>query len=238
MKFSLLFALLSVFVIHSESVLIDCVYEVEQPFGYKCAVQNAYLITSKDDRIATEIRGLHLYGKNRDDVKFFSSYEKKVNYFPRGLTKLFKNVEKVKIYGANLKEITKDDLEQFGEKLKALWLYNNKIAVIEGDLFVFNKNLEEIHLGTNRIIHVEDGAFGGLEKLLELHLQSNPCTSGDDWADQRHKMNAVIRRVNDKCKDPSYSFLEGKNAEIKRLNEEITKLEGENQRLRQQCGRH
>lgn len=230
--FTLIF---SIFIIESQSVLIDCIYEVDPSYGYKCSVLNSYLITSKDERIITEIRGQHLNGKTRDDVKFFSSYEKKVNYFPRSLTKVYRNIERVKIYGANLREITKDDLEQFGDKLKSLWLYNNKIEVIESDLFSANKNLEEIHLGTNKIKHIQNGAFNGLEKLLELHLQSNPCTGGDDWADSRHKMLQVIRRVNDKCKDPAYSFLEGKNEEIKKLKEEISILKGENKRLRDTC---
>jgi hypothetical protein len=117
MKFLKFFLIIfSIFIINSQSVTIDCIYEIDPSYGYKCAVQNPYLITSRDDRIVTEIRGLHTSSKTRDDVKFFSSYEKKVNYFPRGLTKVFKNIERVKIYGANLKEITKDDLEQFGGK--------------------------------------------------------------------------------------------------------------------------
>lgn len=233
LKFFLIIS--SIFIVESQSVTIDCIYAVDPTYGYKCEVQNPYLITSKDDRIVTEIRGQHLNEKTRDDIKFFSSYEKKVNFFPRSLTKVFKNIERVKIYGANLREITKDDLEQFGDKLKSLWLYNNKIEVIEGDLFSFNKNLEEIHIGTNKIKHIQSGAFNSLEKLLELHLQSNPCTSGDDWAESRHKMLQVIRRVDQKCKDPAYSFLEGKNEEIKNLKEQILMLQGENKRLRDNC---
>lgn len=236
MKFLLIFFITSsIFVIKSQSVLIDCIYDIDLSYGYQCTVQNPYLVTSKDDRIINEIRGQHLMEKTRDDVKFFNSYEKKVNFFPRDLTKLFKNVERVKIYGANLREITKDDLEQFGLKLKSLWLYNNKIDVIESDTFSFNKNLEEIHIGTNKIKHIQNGAFRGLDKLLELHLQSNPCTTGDDWADSRHKMIQVIKRVNDKCKDPAYSFLEAKNEEIKTLKSKILQLQEENKRLLENC---
>ena len=51
----------------------------------------------------------------------------------------FKNIKHVWIYNAELEEITKDDLKQFGDNLRRLWLYGNQIEVIESDLFEYKE---------------------------------------------------------------------------------------------------
>jgi hypothetical protein len=191
-------ATLAVLVGGSESLVLECEFE-DDPYG--CLVQNSELITSKDIQTIFEVRGQHESGKNNNDVNFFYSHNKKVKFFPRGLTKFFRNIEKVQIYHGKLQEITKEDLKQFGDKLQELWLGYNKIRVIEGDLFEFNPNLEEIDLSDNYIVHIESGAFNGLEKLL-IWLESNPCTTGrDDYTESdRQQVLEIISEVENSCK--------------------------------------
>jgi hypothetical protein len=180
--------------------VIDCHYGGS---SYFCEVQNDPVTTSKDSRDITGVRGTHLSGKTNDDVIRFDIISNTVNYFPRGITKYFKNIRIVEIGHANLKEITKEDLKEFGDKLKKLYLLNNQIEVIEADLFIYNKNLEDISM-TNKIKHIENGAFDHLKNLNTLYLGDNPCTSGGNaYAHSRSDVITLIENVEKKCKEPS-----------------------------------
>lgn len=158
-----------------KGIEVECKYPQSSGFGYCCMVQNFELITSKDDREITAITGQHMSGKNNDDVKYFRATERKVQFFPRAVTKYFKNIETVQIESAGLREITKNDLKQFGEKLTLLWLSYNKLKVIESDLFEFNKNLGAVSFDYNEILHVGSGAFNTLNDLRDLGFRDNKC---------------------------------------------------------------
>jgi hypothetical protein len=84
----------------------NCKFEEIKTFRYLCEAQNPKLISSINNHEISEVQGQHLEGKFNDDVKFFKSNNKIVNFFPRGLTKYFKNVEEFEISYANLQIIT------------------------------------------------------------------------------------------------------------------------------------
>lgn len=215
----------------NKRIVIDCVYEENSSYGYTCKVQNTELITSKDNREITGVRGFHLDGKGNDDVKLLDNYpvNTKCFYFPRMITKFFKNIESVQLHKSALKKLSKDDLEQFGEKLKKLYMHqDNDIEVIEADLFEHNPNLEEIYLQDNKIRHIEDGTFDGLQKLKELRLHGNTCTSETDYTTDRSKLMAVIRSVERKCKDKWFII-------SKEKDERIKELEAENKKIKENC---
>jgi hypothetical protein len=137
-------------------------------------------------------------------VKYFRSFVKKVNYFPRGLTKFFKNLEIVYIYNGNLQEVSKNDLKEFGENLKKLLLDHNEIRVIEGDLFEFSPNLNDIDLRSNKIVHIDLEAFDKLDELKSLHMEKNSCTSDDKKVVYgRSEVLELIRDVEKSCKNPN-----------------------------------
>lgn len=112
MKFLIIF--LTFYFYSIESFLLDCEFGHESDLGYACRAQNENLVTSKENREITKVQGQHIWGEN-DEVLFFYAYQKKVNYFPRGITKFFKNIENILINDGKLKEITKEDLKEFGE---------------------------------------------------------------------------------------------------------------------------
>jgi hypothetical protein len=198
----ILFLTLTILIIKSETKVLECSYADGGSLGYYCWVASKEFITSKDDREISEIQGRHWEAKNNDDVKCFHSYEKKLNFFPRGLTKFFKNIETVWISLGNLQEIKKDDLMQFGEKLKNLHLAMNEIRVIEGNLFEFNKNLESISFGVNKITHIDTKAFDKLIKLETLYLDENLCTSDKNYFENdRSKVLQVIQDVEKSCRN-------------------------------------
>lgn len=169
---------------------------------YTCDVQNENLITSKDDRTITSIVGQNKKGFTDSDVLRFTSIHKTVNYFPKDITKFYKNIQIVEIYSGDLKEITKDDLKPFGENLKVLTLLYNHIEVIESNLFQFNPNLKDVNLGNNRIRHIESGGLNGLQKLdnklisevffnrKAFEFERNPCKQLD-----------TVDETEIKCKD-------------------------------------
>jgi Leucine-rich repeat (LRR) protein len=124
-----------------------------------------------------------------------------MNFFPRGLTNFFKNLENVYTAYGKLQEIKKYDLAQFGVKLKLFGAPYNEIRVIEGDLFVNNPNLEEIYLEGNKIFHIDSGAFDGLQQLNTLYLQLNPCTT-DPIVFERSAVQ-TISEVQKSCNMPN-----------------------------------
>lgn len=186
-----------------QSLILECQFESLPFYGYSCKAKNRELVLSKDDREITEVKGQHSDQKTHDDVKCFTA-EAMIKYFPRGLAKFFKNIDCIDIQHSNLQEIKKDDLKEFGDKLRKLYLTYNQIRVIESDLFENNPNLEEIYLSDNLIRHVESGAFDGLRKFREMFLMDNPCTNDYDFGYNREKVLARIERIEAKCKLSNY----------------------------------
>lgn len=179
-----------------EGVELFCEFK-NSDFGYMCNVK--YLnITSKDDRTITNVTGNHEGGKSNNDIKFFSSQQHNVHFFPFDLAKYFNNLEIVQIKAANSFKIHNSDLQQFGGKLKQLWLEENSIEILQDGLFKFNSNLEGIDLNTNKINKIERGTFSGLEKLTTLYLHGgNPCI--DKYAFRRNDVINLISDAEYKC---------------------------------------
>lgn len=184
-----------------EGIDVYCMYDAKTPYGYRCTGINSPFITSKEESEVTSVAGPHLPGKTNDDVKFFEVQDQDTIYFPSGLTKYFKNIESIQLASTKLKELTKEDLKEFGGKLKNLWLYDNDITVIQADLFQYNPNLEFINLGDNKVAQVELGAFNGLDKLHTLWLFSNPCRNGIYDDKNRTQLLMQIKEIEANCKN-------------------------------------
>lgn len=200
------FAFLSfvIFCYQCEAIEVDCGYlrYALTLSAYICNVENQELITSKDYREISAVKVSDKYrnGKSDDDIKQFKVENKTAKFFPRGVTKFLRNVEVVWITQAGLEEVTKEDLRQFGRKLKDLYLHSNKIEKIDADLFDFNPNLEVIELRSNKIKQIAVEAFNSLKKLKTLSLDDNPCTDDDDWGFyERPKVLELIKGVETKC---------------------------------------
>lgn len=180
---------------------LDCRFDIEIDPNYYCQLPwPSLLVSSNDDREITEVEGQHLQGKSNSDVKAFYSNGNTVNYFPRGLTKFFKNIEKVQIAYGNLKEISKEDLKEFGDKLKVLIFQSNEIKIIDADLFIFNRNLEHISFAVNNIKQIGSGAFNGLQKLVKLELRENSCIFDSAEIMDPSNIAEIIKEVDEKCK--------------------------------------
>lgn len=181
MKFLIFFIFLAALWSVIESVVVECEFvdHGSSSLGYFCRVKNPELIISKDDREITGINvlGQHLNGKTDADVKGFAAHHMRVDFFPRGLKKFFKNIKTIQISSTTLQEITINDLKEF------------------------NHQLEGLHLDFNKITRIENGALRGLEKLETLSLYGNPCAYEYDYAqNDRGEVVKLIRRIETRCK--------------------------------------
>lgn len=191
---------------HCNAIRLVCTID-----GEKCKFQGSstsVLVSLKDEREITS-KALQFtegsFSWKSDDanrIKEFSSCHQVVKFFPHGLTKYFKNLESIEICHAQLEEVTKEDLKEFGRNLKLLKLDYNLIEVIHADLFESNPNLYWIDLSSNKIKHIDEGTFKGLKKLETLYISRNPCTSDDNQS----KALEVIKRVEKTCKNPAIKF--------------------------------
>lgn len=215
----------------SEPGVLECEFKVNTYYGlYGCYVVNDHeLIRGENDREILRFRGRSLDGKSAKDVTLFFAEKKKIKFFPRGLTNHFKNIVYVSIGEAELQELTKEDLQPFGDKLKFLLMGGNKIEYLEKDLFSFNPNVEMINFSGNEIRHIDNAAFNGLKKVHTLFLQGNFCTDDSDllWV-LPDRIPKLISKVQASCKDEKIANLvENRHlkAENSKLKEQTKKLE-------------
>ncbi|KAL7012608.1 hypothetical protein ACKWTF_014950 [Chironomus riparius] len=200
---------------------IECNYEFKQytsiGFIFNCQVNTDPQITSRSSSALTLI---HSRGAEVNDrVIGFYIYEKTVNYFPKALEKLFKNLKAISIESCKLKEVTQLDLKPF-PKLAYLQLSLNLIEVIEPGLFDFNRDLQVISFESNNILHVDSNVFDKLPKLTYLWFHGVPCY--DNILSAKRSPQEIVKKLKSVCIDPEFLALSGKfedfEGEIKSLN--------------------
>lgn len=188
--------LLLIFCVVSQSFVIQCKFYVHSVTnGYSCEVINTQIV-GEEDLGVTNVTGQHLEGKDNDDVKTLYS-DRQMKLFPRSLTEFFPNIQGLIIVGCNAKNISKTDLEEFGENLKVLALQRCGIEVIESDLFEFTPNITDLNISENEIVKIEANAIGRLKKLEHFRFGFNPCTSCIYM--RSLEISDRVRRVEQKC---------------------------------------
>lgn len=140
---------------------------------YNCEVSGSFRFFNRDDEIIS-VSGEHATNKTNDDVEAFKADAAWIEYFPRGLSKYFKNLLSILINLSRLKELKQSDLKPF-RKLKHLDLFENRIEYLERDLFKWNLHLEVVWFSSNRIKVIHETAFDGPENIKKLYLGGNIC---------------------------------------------------------------
>jgi glutaredoxin-related protein len=198
---------LSIFAANAEQKTLQCEYGTDD-WGflgsvYRCEVSTNPAITEflTED---VQVTGTHVAGKTNDDVQGFNCDKCGMEYFPRGLHKIFKNLCGIGISSAGLKVIFKEDLGSF-DKLEALWLPSNKIEVLEQDLFSGNPNLEHLDLDDNQIKFIHSTAFENLNNLKTLWLLRNTCID-QSVANNPSGIPALIQTAKDQCTSDVASY--------------------------------
>lgn len=138
---------------------------------YTCQVTSAS-ITQSDNRTIQSFSGVHLSGKGDNDVAAVWFKKTIVDFFPRGLHRIFPNLISVRIDNCGLKAITRDDLTGL-QNLEMLFLANNLLTTLPSNLFENTPKLKKIDF------HINNLEF--LSSKLMRPLMSNALT----WVDFR-----------------------------------------------------
>ncbi|XP_070494952.1 chondroadherin-like [Chironomus tepperi] len=164
----------------SSATTLDCSYEywTFDVIGsvYHCEIQSNPNITSPESAIIDGASGPHHGPKTDDDVAGFyvKNNQIKLNFFPLGLEKVFKNIKLIYIHHNGIKELHQSDLKEL-IKLEYLSLTDGHIQVIEEGLFDYNQELLYISFEDNRISQIYPNVFDNLTKLTSLKLDGNRC---------------------------------------------------------------
>ncbi|KAL7017976.1 hypothetical protein ACKWTF_010586 [Chironomus riparius] len=182
---------------------------------YQCKVVGDLTITLKDQSTITSASQDHSGSKSNDDVFGFVSDNKFIKYFPKGLEKVFKNLQLFHIRFTFIQELHQSDMKPFPE-LKEIDLHDNDIKVLEDGLFDFNPNLVFVSFSNNKITHIGLMVFNGLNNLKYLYLTSNTCTSRGAYLSRSEVLEVV-----------EYAKIECLSSEYKEMDEKLNELENE-----------
>lgn len=137
MKLILILLLFSIIFITSEAMMmpptISCDFKRENSL-YGCKIQSIQYF-HKSFRTIIQIENV----QSGEIVKFLRSDGVKLSAFPI-FTEIFGDLEDVDVKNADLKEISSDDLKQFGVKLRILDLGHNEIEILDKNLFIHSQS--------------------------------------------------------------------------------------------------
>jgi Leucine-rich repeat (LRR) protein len=118
--------------------------------------------------------GVHWGGKCNDDVLGIDGKDKIIQYFPKGLNLIFRNLKAIDIENGRIKELNQNDLMPY-TNLEYLDLGNNDIEVLMDGVFDYNPKLKVISLSRNKLYKIGTNVFTGLYNLDYLVLEGNRC---------------------------------------------------------------
>lgn len=140
---------------------------------YTCSVLN--LNVESDDETVTSANGNHLDElHNNNDVTKLNIQNQRCNYLPKGLEKLFPNLEGLRIASSGLKILRQSDISVF-LNLRNCDVFNNLLTTLDADLFARNPKLEYLYFGSNRIEQVGSNILNPLKSLKKVNFDDNAC---------------------------------------------------------------
>jgi hypothetical protein len=157
-------------------------------------------INSQADATVTAVTGTYPAGVTSSSITVIDGRNLIFRYFPRSITKFFPNIDVI-FFEGGMREIHKEDLQQFSTKLKRVYLSTNVIEIIEKDLFIYNPNIEHLYIERNAIKYVDPSVFNVLTKLVNLGFLYNNCATGKVEND-RNGVVKFIQEINANCSVP------------------------------------
>lgn len=159
-----------------ECVIFNCDYRVVAwsyiGNAYTCYVKDA--IISDDERILTEVTGIHQINKTDLDVLTLTLYKVNCPFIPKNIDRIFPNLEGLQFQYANTSTIASSDLRPFPQ-LKVLLFRSNGLRFLDADLFRYNPNIEWIDFFDNEIKFVGFNLLDGMTKLADVYFSLNTC---------------------------------------------------------------
>lgn len=148
---------------------LKCVFRVKDLI-YTCLIETAEIIESKTE--VRDVIGAHHVGKSNLDVHIVYFKNTTVYQFPRGLQKIFPNMEHLSISSCGLQSISREDLKGLGDILESAYFDYNELTSLPDDLFEDMQMLKEISFEGNELVSVKSTL---LKPILELLIFVDFC---------------------------------------------------------------
>jgi Leucine-rich repeat (LRR) protein len=137
--------------------------------GNDCVAQSL-VITDRNQTI-TSINGQTRSFYHEKNVKGLYFLDQTINFIPKGLEKLFPQIEAIYVHRSNFKELKKEDLAQF-PMLKNLWLNNNDLKTLPANLFEANPEITHMSFYKNKLKFVGENILSPLKKLIDARFSA------------------------------------------------------------------
>lgn len=104
------------------------------------------------------------------DIKALELSNAKLHFIPHGIRKHFPSLKFLIIEFCGLLSVNKENLKEFGDSLKELYLQRNNLISIDADLFEYNPNLLVFVLDDNPIRHIDPEFYTNLRNLKKIEV--------------------------------------------------------------------
>lgn len=135
-------------------------------------------------------------GVTNDNVRGVMITDTTCHFVPKGLEKVFVNIEALQIYNSKLRSITQQDLEPF-PNLLAIHMNANNLISLESNLFRYNPKLRHVNFGYNHLRIIPFDIFDSIEDLKDVYFNGNVCVSSQGVG--RWEENKVVWDFIEKC---------------------------------------
>jgi Leucine-rich repeat (LRR) protein len=171
--------------------------------GIECVVQG--LVITERNQIVTSVNNQAVSYYNSKNIKGLNFEFQSMNFMPKGLEKLFPQIELISIERSKLKEIRKEDLAPY-PMLKKLWIQSNDLETLPSNLLEGNPELSIVSFFNNKLRFVGENILSPLKKLTWVYFRSNTCISMDAYT--KAQISALTAELQSKCKSPQEKIKE------------------------------
>lgn len=176
--------------IHSFEIRCEYITFYQHPTnGYNCKVEKQ-VKTSEQNVSITSNTGQHRVSsytnQNVERLFFFENPEMK--YLPKGYKKLFPNIVNLWIASSPIENIYQSDFEE-GTDIEIFAMRSTKITRLPADIFKNLDRLEEVYLYSNKLKIIDENAFRASQKLTLVHMYDNSI----EYLPNIFKHNRLIR---------------------------------------------
>lgn len=126
--------------------------------------------------------------QQRSEITALSMDKCHVNFIPQKVKEMFPKVAFFSCRNCGLMALDKDDLKQFGDDLKILWLLNNALTSLDADVFSNNPHLQSIDLSENPLGNIEPGFFHTIIGFPIKYLGLKNCLCINNFYDAGHNL--------------------------------------------------
>lgn len=172
------------FLTFSTSLTFECFFELDLFFDdvkllYTCSLPDGektgkYQTTNATHREVLKVTGEHEGTYNNTQVRQIHIFKHRFEYFPKGITNYFENIEAIHAGMNQLAFLEKDDMKIF-DKLRFLYLYNNVLTNLQSDVFEENLKLEYVSFHGNLLKHIGSRILSPLKSLKTAYFNKNIC---------------------------------------------------------------